>query len=102
VPRKKKRDCRELADFVAAYGCLPTGFSYGDYVGLVENIRRVQLQRAADVWRGVAAAFSRAALAPEWFDAIARYPEQAESLESDVNTRRREASAMAKGSGPPR
>jgi hypothetical protein len=69
---------------------------YDEWVGLWLNIERIRLQRAADTWRGHAAALSTGKIPKAWFDALAAYPEQADELEYVTNMERLTAAARAR------
>ena len=99
MPGKKKADCRQLADFASAYGFTPAGLDYGQFVGLVQNIPRVELRRALAVLLGSAAAGSLEPLGLAWFDALAEYETQAPSLEYETNAARAEARVQRRRRG---
>lgn len=98
VAGKKRRQGRELADWIGAFGCLPRvrvskcgkwrGISYACYVALYLHIGRVRLQRAWAVAQGEGISRSSKSLPPGVFDAIALSEEEASSLALDVNSRR--------------
>lgn len=67
--------------------------------GLWLNIPRLRLARATDSLLGTAAAFSRGALPPQWFDALSLVEEEAAALEWDVNSARERAAEIAKHRG---
>lgn len=89
-----------MADVSAAYG-LPHGLEYGDFVGLWLNLPRVHFQRAGMTLAGVAAAGHNEPLDPIYFDALARFPEEAQEIGYEINMARWTAKQIAnKHRGP--
>lgn len=95
IPGVKKKEQRWRADFLAAYHVDPDTLPYEVVVGLWENLSRVHYQAAIASLLGTAAAHG-GVLPRIWFDALARYETEIDSLEWESNAPRLEAQVRRK------
>lgn len=93
---KKRADSRNDADFLSAYGGMQSfeKLSYGDYVGLVLNVSRVQSRHAYAVYQGSVAA-KGGKVSASIFEGVTESEEEAEELAGSVNRAYEFAKAIA-------